>query len=80
MGNHHPTMNVAIVVATTAARASTFAQGQAVTDGSFFICHRQPLSGNGYHPTSRVSLLCHPNGVEGYNTERCCHGSHHASP
>ncbi|CAL8995998.1 unnamed protein product [Prunus brigantina] len=39
------------------------------TNGSFFICHRQPLSGNSYRSTSLVSSLCHPHGVEGYNTE-----------
>ncbi|KAH0990267.1 hypothetical protein GBA52_001750 [Prunus armeniaca] len=72
-------MNVAIIAATAAARASAFAQGQAATDGSFFICHRQSLSGNSYQSTTRVLSLYHPHGVEGYNTKRCCHGSDHAS-
>ncbi|KAH0969735.1 hypothetical protein GBA52_028331 [Prunus armeniaca] len=39
-------------------------------DGSFFICHRQPLSRNSYRSTSRISSLHHLHGVEGYNTVR----------
>ncbi|KAH0990266.1 hypothetical protein GBA52_001749 [Prunus armeniaca] len=53
-------MNVPIVAAMDVARAFAFAQGQVATDGSFFICHRQPLFGNSYRSTTRVSSLHHP--------------------
>ncbi|KAH0990264.1 hypothetical protein GBA52_001747 [Prunus armeniaca] len=70
------------MTAAAVARDAALGKGLASTslpDGSFFICHRQPLSGNSYRSTSRISSLHHLHGVEGYNTERYCHGSHCAS-
>ncbi|KAH0969732.1 hypothetical protein GBA52_028328 [Prunus armeniaca] len=74
-------MNVVIVICSQLfARASTLHKAKLPAMGVSSFCHRQSLSGNSYRLTLRVSSLRHPHGFEGYNTKRCCHGSHHASP